>query len=253
MISKKDLLKIAEFKGLQPRLAELDYLQDIALYNIYREFGNKIIFKGGTCLYKVFQLNRFSEDLDFNGSKGFKSKNFFQRLPYFFDLLNMKSRIRIKPFETGTNIYLDIHGPLYDGRKESAASIIFNVSVRERTVLDVPRHSYKPLYSELRPFDLFAMPEKEILAEKIRCIYGREKARDAYDLWYLLVLKQIPLDMHLVNKKLAHDNLKFEAKTFLARLQEKQPTWKIDLAGLIHGELPVFEQAVKEIQQKIIS
>jgi len=46
-----------------------DYLQDILLYIIYnnKELKN-LIFYGGTCLRKIYQLNRFSEDLDFEAN-----------------------------------------------------------------------------------------------------------------------------------------------------------------------------------------
>ena len=90
MIKKEELLRIAALKGLPPRFAELDYLQDIALLGIYREFGSKLVFKGGTCLYKLYKLNRFSEDLDFTAEKKFKPKEFFARLPHLFLLFNNK-------------------------------------------------------------------------------------------------------------------------------------------------------------------
>lgn len=45
MITKEELIPIAKFKGLnQLRFAELDYLQEIALINIYREFGNRLVY-----------------------------------------------------------------------------------------------------------------------------------------------------------------------------------------------------------------
>lgn len=251
MIDKKDLFEIAKFKQLAPRLAELDYLQDIALLNLYREFGNKLVFKGGTCLYKVYKLMRFSEDLDFNGRRGFKPKKFFHKLPYFFQLLDMNSRVRMKPFESGTNVYLDINGPLYDGKKESIATIIFNISVRERTLLGIQRHPYKPVYQEIRPFDLFVMDEEEILAEKVRAIYGRNKARDVFDLWYLLKIKEVPFDTKFINKKLKYDKIGFEKETFLNKIQEKKLSWERDLSGLVIGELPSLEQAKKEILERI--
>ncbi len=98
MINKETLSEFANFKSLQPKLAELDYFQDIALFNISREFGDKLVFKGGTCLYKVYQLNRFSEDLDFSATHKFAHINFFQRLPYFFKLLGLNSTVKVETF-----------------------------------------------------------------------------------------------------------------------------------------------------------
>jgi predicted nucleotidyltransferase component of viral defense system len=251
LITKKDLFGLAQFKGISPRLAELDYLQDIALINIFREFGNKIVFKGGTCLYKVYQLSRFSEDLDFNGNKGFKPKKLFDKLPYFFSLLGMKSRVRGKVFNTGANVYLDVNGPLYDGRKESVATIIFNVSTRERTLLGAQRHAYRSLYTEVRPFDLYIMHEQEILAEKIRAIYEREKARDVYDTWYLLNKKHVSFSKLLVEKKLSLIGTHFDKKIFLKKIDEKKQSWERDLGALVGEELISFNDAKKLILKKI--
>jgi len=251
MIKREDLLPIAKLKGLRPNFAELDYLQDIALLNIYREFGSKLIFKGGTCLYKIYKLNRFSEYLDFTIKKGFRPKDFFGRLPFFFNLLNIKTRISVKQFERGINVYLECAGPLYDGRKETIATLVFNISSRERILLPAHRCAYLSQYWEVRPFDLFAMDEKEIFAEKVRAIYERDKARDIYDLWYLLKKKGIPFDTRTVIKKLAQANLKFEKRKFLDKLEMKKTSWEQDLGALVAGQVPSFSAVKKEIEQSL--
>lgn len=251
MISKDDLLAIAKLKGLPLSLAESDYLQDIALMNISGEFGNRLIFKGGTCLYKAYKLNRFSEDLDFTATKNFKAGKFFERLPHLFGLLNINCRVRLNRFANATNVYLDIHGPLYDGSKETVKTLILNISFRERVLLPVVRHPYLPGYDEIRPFDLFVMAEEEILAEKVRSIYTRDKARDMYDLWYLLVRKSLPFDRALANKKLSHARIKFSMAAFIAKIDAKKGSWRKDLSALISGELPDFDKVRKEIEQRI--
>ena len=251
MIRKDDLFAIAKLKNLPINLAESDYLQDIALMSIYNEFGNRLIFKGGTCLYKIYQLNRFSEDLDFTATKNFKSKEFFEHLPYFFRLLNINSKLRLEKFENATNIYMDIYGPLFDGSKETIKTLILNISFRERIQLPIVRYPYLPKYDEVRPFDIFAMKEEEILAEKVRAIYSRQKARDVYDLWYLLVRKMLLIDIKLINKKLSRARLKFSKETFLTRIDQMEGSWKKDLSSLISGELPIFNKVRKDIEQKI--
>lgn len=253
MIRREDLLSIARFKGLTPRLAELDYLQDVALINLSREFGNKLVFKGGTCLYKAYKLNRFSEDLDFTARKGFRQRDFFHRLPYFFGLLDLKGKISVEQFQNNMNARLEILGPLYNGRRETATTLIFNVSLRERIILPVQRFPYSSLYPELRPFDLFVLDKNEILAEKVRAIYERNKARDVYDLWYLLERGGLHFDVGLVNKKLHHGKLKFEMGRFLAKLDEKKIGWERDLAGLVAGDqLLPFAKVKTEIEKGII-
>jgi hypothetical protein len=248
MIDREELLELAESAHLAPRFAELGYLQDIALLNISREFGNTLPFKGGTCLYKVYQLNRFSEDLDFTAMKGFKPKDFFHRLPYLFNLLDIKSAVSVKGFGNAINAYLDASGPLYDGRKESRATLVFNISLRERVLMPVRRYPYRPSAREIRAFDIFAMDENEILAEKARAICGRNKARDVYDLWYLLKVRGLAFDVAFADKKLSYDKIRFEKGMFLAKIEEKRTSWERDLGALVSGELPPFDEAKKAIE-----
>ncbi len=251
MINREALFEIAKFKGLSPKLAELDYLQDVALFNIYQEFGNKLVFKGGTCLYKIFQLNRFSEDLDFSATHKFSEKNFFKRLPYFFKLLDMNATVKVETFENTTNVVLAVNGPLFNGSNDSRAKLLFNISSRERVLLPLERFSYNSRYRELRTFDLYAMNEQEILAEKIRAIYSRKKARDIFDLWYLLKVKKVHLEITIINKKLAGNRIKFEKNSFLAKVEEKKDSWNKDLAALVAGELLPFDKVTKEIEECI--
>ena len=251
MIKKEELLRIASLKGLPPRFAELDYLQDIALLGIYREFGSKLVFKGGTCLYKLYQLNRFSEDLDFTAEKGFKPKDFFVRLPFIFSLFNINCSVKVEPFPQSINVYVEINGPLYDGRKESRSRLILNISLREKVFFLPQRIPYVSFYQEVRSFDIYVMNEKEILTEKIRAVYQRDKARDVYDIWYLLIVKKVPIDFMLVQKKLSHIGIKLDKDTFLKKILKKKNSWQIDLSTLISGELLPFFKVEEEIKQQV--
>ncbi len=253
MIRRDELLAIARLKGLAPRLAELDYLQDVALLAIFRHFGNDLVFKGGTCLYKAYKLNRFSEDLDFSASKSFKPRDFFLRLPRLFSLLNITSHVHAEEFQNSLNARLQICGPLYDGKKESMATILFNISRRERVLLPPKRFGLSSLYGEVPPFDLHAMDEREIFAEKIRAVYSRNKARDVYDLWHLACHRNVRFDAVLATKKLSPRRLKFDSRSFLSKLDEKKESWEKDLGSLVSGELPPFVQARKELANAIES
>ena len=46
-----------------------EYLQDIILSIIYNSYYKDLIFYGGSCLRKIYNLNRLSEDLDFETTK----------------------------------------------------------------------------------------------------------------------------------------------------------------------------------------
>ena len=248
MIDRDKIMEIAKFKGLTPKFAELDYLQDIVLRSIQSEIGNKLIFKGGTCLYKVYGLDRFSEDLDFTARKGFKRKA-LQKLTYYLTLLDIKNKIEIDTFENAINIYFTIFGPLYDGTKEGLTRLIINISSRERVLLGIKKERYVPLYKELPPFDIYAMEEKELVAEKIRTIYNRNKPRDVYDLWFLLKKRAINFDLELTNKKLSHGKIKFEKSAFMQKVLEKKSNWNRELQTFILTDLPDFDLVKKEIEE----
>lgn len=251
MIRKEEMIEIAKAKGLAPKLAEMDYLQDISLAAIYREFGNRIIFKGGTCLYKAFQLDRFSEDLDFTVAKGFREKEFFSRLPHFLGLFGIKSSAKAERFDNRINACVRINGPLYSGSRESQAAVLFNISLSERVLLPVVRCQYSPFYPDIRPFDMFAMAEREILAEKIRAVFERNKARDVYDIWHLLARRGEKFDGALARKKLSHSGFEFSPEAFLRKIDEKKESWEKDLGPLVSRKLPSFQEARKGIAEKM--
>ena len=59
-------LKDTGSSNLLTRNCLKEYLQDIVLYVIYSDSKfKKLIFYGGTCLRKIYGMNRLSEDLDF--------------------------------------------------------------------------------------------------------------------------------------------------------------------------------------------
>ena len=66
MITKEMLLSIGKNKNLANKgHIEKSYYQDLFLFNLFKK-TNKLVFKGGTSLYKLYGLPRFSEDLDFS-------------------------------------------------------------------------------------------------------------------------------------------------------------------------------------------
>ncbi|RLF37372.1 MAG: hypothetical protein DRM99_00490, partial [Thermoplasmata archaeon] len=65
MISRIELTRIAKTKHLTVRNAEKDYLLELLLFALSDD-RRSLAFKGGTALYKFYNLNRFSEDLDFD-------------------------------------------------------------------------------------------------------------------------------------------------------------------------------------------
>jgi hypothetical protein len=163
-------------------------------------------------------------------------------------LLDIKGVIKeIKEYKNEINVRLLLNGPLYKGGNETQCFIPLNISMKEKILLEPRRESILSLYRELPNFELFAMQEKEILAEKVRAIFTRIKPRDVYDLWFLIVRKNVPFDLKLINKKLSLYNLKFDFEEFRNKVDKLKSLWQLDLKNLIIGELQEFSKVKKEL------
>jgi len=253
MLDYEELEKIAKLKSISLVNVEKDYLQDLILFSIYSNVGKKLVFKGGTCLYKVYKLNRFSEDLDFTLTKGVDIKKICDKMISDLMLLDVSGRIEeIKEHKNEINIRLILNGPLYRGSKETQCFVPLNISMKERVLLGPKKESIIPLYRELPSFEIFVMHEKEILAEKVRAILTRMKSRDVYDLWFLLVKKDIVFDLQMINKKLALYGLKFNFEEFRKRIENMRALWQIDLKNLIIGDLQEFDEVRKELFEILV-
>ncbi|TRZ54802.1 nucleotidyl transferase AbiEii/AbiGii toxin family protein [archaeon] len=264
MIRKDELAKAADSKRLSMENAEKDYFLDLLLFSIYDEFGDILVLKGGTSLYKIYNLNRFSEDLDFTlNRRRFDADKFVKKISASIRLLEIESKAVVERYRNEINIRMSLKGPLYDGSarktfsfsaepktrsvfvpKESLCLISLNISLRERVAKEAKKEMIIPHYREIPSFEVFAMDQQEIFAEKIRAIFTRNKPRDVYDLWFLLK-KGIKPDAGLINKKLRICRIKFSKNRLAKTMEEKREFWKGDLKGLIIGELPDFEK-IKE-------
>ena len=212
MLRKDELAKIAEAKHLSLFNAERDYLLEVILFALYTNMKNELIFKGGTAMYKVYKLNRFSEDLDFTLMKHRQAiPQILQKMIKQLSGIGIFAKIKeIKEYRQQINVYLECKGPLYNGSKESLVFIPLNISLREK-VQHVAFEMLFSSYREIPSFEVYVMEEIEIVAEKVRAILSRDKARDIYDLWFLLK-KGIVLDEELVEKKLKIAGMCFNKK-----------------------------------------
>ena len=91
MITMESLLDEAEKMKLplnKKRAMLREYIQSLALNYIFKsEFGKKLFFAGGMALRFVYNIPRFSENLDFN-AKGLKPDEFDKMLVLLKNKLN---------------------------------------------------------------------------------------------------------------------------------------------------------------------
>jgi Uncharacterized conserved protein len=174
MIELKKLREIGRVKGIQNLgQMEKDYFQELILLSISRNNEAGLIFKGGTCMYKLFSLDRFSEDLDFDG---LPNRSFRPRVVSLLGKYGYNSRITTNnDFSRSLSLKILINGPLYSGINESRCRIIMDLSDREKIVMEPSLITFYSLYDDIPPFPIWSMDPKEILAEKIRSLIQRKK------------------------------------------------------------------------------
>ncbi len=245
MISLAELKEYAKVRRLSLGKAEKDYFQNILLYLIYSNHGSDIVFKGGTAISKCYGSPRFSEDLDFTVRDDFDMAliDGLKRFGIDFEL-------KEKALEREKNVRVLIKGPLYNGEKRSMCSIWLNLSLREQVLFEPQIKTIGRFMYEIPEFDVVVMDPKEILAEKFRAILTRKKARDLYDIWFLLN-RGTPIDIDLVQSKLDYYGLEWNTRSILHSMKEIEPIWRTELGNLLDS-VPRFKNVYKYVREGVL-
>lgn len=158
-----------------------EYVQHVFLSYFYQQpQTDKIYFKGGTALRMLYDSPRFSEDLDFSSS------------------LTAIHPIEQAVLETLAEIEREnIHTDLNESKRTSGgylAIITFQlqgvtVSLQLDVSLREGRKKGEPITvasSYLPAFTVIALAREQLVEEKINALLMRQKARDFYDLYFIL-------------------------------------------------------------------
>jgi len=241
MITNDILKEIAKQKGLlNKEHIEKDYFQDLLLFNLYKQ-TNLLVFKGGTALYKLYGLQRFSEDLDFSLLKDIDLEKIMKNV-----IENIKnSEIKeIKKMKDSILIKIAFKGIL---TKYNTIRIDINIKNPVLDKFDVK--TYTSSYVDINPFTLRVLSLKEIFAEKIHSILNRESARDLYDLFFLSKFAEI--DKKIITNKLANFNMKFDFNEIKRKIDNLESLWKKELEPFILSELPDFKATKDFVLNKL--
>ena len=216
-------------------------LQQMAEHGIL----DKLAFKGGTCLRKMFlgSGGRFSTDLDFTGVEEHDHEDLILAMMEAFERPYHGVRFSIPDgsyYETQDGLSWGVT-PVYahDWNPGGESEIRLQVSRREVPTLPPSRMAQSPQsYFRHLPFEpasiaCLALPE--IIAEKLRACYQRSKARDVYD---LSVFATRPLDRPLVRRllvlKLWQTGDAFDPTTLMAKFEDAGAFDWDDLRQLVH-------------------
>jgi len=213
--------------GFRQALIEKDYYCSLIL-SYFFDSETSLVFKGGTCLNKVFSGSyRLSEDLDFTipvDSEKTRTdrRQLIEPVKKRFLLINNSFNcFKIKKELVGANVSTQYIGEIeylssITGKNETIKIEValrepFFITAKEEkasTLLTNP-FTLKPLIS---PFPVKTISKKEAFAEKIRAALSRKELaiRDYYDLFYAIKENIISINdselLQLATEKLVFSN-----------------------------------------------
>lgn len=167
-----------------------EYLQYRILEAVFSsEFSRGLRFMGGTALHIVYELPRFSEDLDFDNA-GLDKKDFSLLAELIKKRLNLHGyNTQIKsPFKGAYRIFIRIADVLYENKISShkEEKMLIHLDAEPQGF------AYAPDKIILNKFDIFTqisvVPLDILLSQKLRAILTRKRpmGRDFFDAIFLL-------------------------------------------------------------------
>lgn len=247
MMSKGELNRIAEQSGLTLYQQEKDYLLKLFLAFYYNKYESAV-FKGGTCLKYLFDLDRFSEDLDFN----VRQPRQFQK--EVGEVIASLAFIGIRAFFKKEELFPDAYtceirfqGPLYKGTGQTENKFRIDAGYRTGTLKQPEWKFIQSPYPETKQqFLVKVMNMEELFVEKILALLNRDKGRDLYDVWFLLQAK-VCFNKELFEKKRQKEKIVLKTISIpskevyehdMLRLTAKVPSYdlvKKDVMPLLHS------------------
>ena len=243
MLGRDDLMRIAKLHNLRPWQQEKHYIQSLILLSLAE---HPLVFKGDTYLWMHHGLKRFSEDLDFT-TNGKLPKDLGARVSADLLLFGITNKLKLLDrLADSYSFRISAQGPLFTSEID-LCHVYVEISEREKIV--------NPPLSLRVHFDAYALPTKilsgmrleEVAAEKVRAICTRDKARDLYDLQFLVRQKNIRPQIALIDEKMRYYDSNFSLKLFKKKVGEKKTLWKKELGGLLFDDLPDFTISSKSV------
>ena len=198
MIEKRQVQKLTERWQTTADNVIREYFQQLFLSYLYQEKGSdSLLFKGGTALRIIWQSPRFSEDLDFTGvsisTKGIEALmegalTKIEMEGVGAEIIESKSTsggyLAIFQFESGEHkSRIQVEISLRDGKKGLGTAALVQSDL-------------------VMPYTLIHLKENILVAEKIRACLTRGKARDFYDLYFILRSRMAFKEAFLKDKQL---------------------------------------------------
>lgn len=246
MIKKDALLNIARITGMKPHQQEKHYILTLVLRSIYSRYDP--VFKGGTALMFFYGLNRFSEDLDFTAHQHFDPARLLDGVKVDMDYMGISANYKtLTDNEISFSFRIGASGPLFT-REIERCYVRVEISKREEIFSIPDARFFEYDYLDILPFSVSIMTLNEMAAEKVRAIMTRNRARDLYDLLFLLK-RGIKTGLDLLNRKLSYYDLSFDHDDFVRNIELKRDLWSSELKPIVFGDVPDFDTAKKLVEK----
>jgi predicted nucleotidyltransferase component of viral defense system len=252
MITRAELIGIADEHGVEFKIVERDYVLTHVLADLFptaRSGG--LVFKGGTLLRACyFEDYRYSADLDFSlresGVGETASAYVADCLPRCRDRVEFEV---LELIEVNHQVHIAYRLPLGKQRR-----IKLNISADEVAYEPVQR-SLIPRYADVptgRAVVSYSLVE--VAGEKLRCVMQRKQCRDLFDIHYLLERERVDLDAswQMFERKARERQL--DPGRFADALAERTPGykagWEQEMAGYV-PDAPSFDVIERQTRRRL--
>lgn len=228
MIEKKQVQNLAQTWQTTTDNVIREYFQQLFLSRLYQEKGSDgLLFKGGTALRIIWQSPRFSEDLDFTGVnitikkiealiEGALAKIEMEGVQTEIVESKSTSGGYLAIFQFATNEYksrIQVEISLRNGKKAPGTAVLVQSDL-------------------VMAYTCIHLKEERLVAEKIQACLTRSKARDFYDLYFILRSRMTFKEAFLKDKQLK------------SKILEVIKSGKLDFKRELKAFLPISQHMV---------
>jgi predicted nucleotidyltransferase component of viral defense system len=251
MIRDLEIKEKARKNGVPETTIEKDYALNWILRALNQQ-TDSFVLKGGTGLRKVYFKNyRFSEDLDFTMLKSAEWSDIEQMIKKAIQTAKRDSGINFQDnIESEENIngyQIDIYFRIFR-RGGNPLRIKFDITKPENETMILPPvmkdifHPYSDDYYSIA----CVYSIHEIMAEKMRSLFERTRARDVYDIWFISKNIDMAKAFEIFPAKCAFKKISPDFKDLFGRKQDFLNAWKSSLGHQLKA-LPDFELVFNEV------
>lgn len=252
MIRDTEIKQMARNYRVPETTIEKDYALNWILKSLSQE-TDSMALKGGTGLRKVFFKNyRFSEDLDFTLRRKMEISELERLIKKIIKTSKKESGINFQDTvlcEENINGYeVNIYFTIFR-RGGNPLRIKFDITKPEKEKILLPLEKMKifHIYSDDCSSTALVYSIHEIIAEKMRSIFERTRARDVYDVWYISKNIDTAQAFVIFPAKCEFKKLTPDIEDMLDRKQDFQIAWSGSLGHQLKV-LPDFELVFNEVK-----